>query len=302
MSGDDLRPLLRRGLPAGAAAIQERLLMLPGVRVRAVSAERASQVVAFDALLRTLLARFGDQRLAAAARALFGLPPGVPGTTLTARREAAAAACGREVHHFRKHLEPRILDQLAAAVAADSDALAAGQAIAPVLLPAAAPTVLPAEVFAWEVTEHAEALARLWSGVYALRAELLACQRLASMDPGGAAVVAAARRALWRTARLQTLVVDYRHTYGDRLLHAQIPPGALVALAGWAPQLSQEQVELICQVNSPDAEEFTRRLTATPEGERLHEQWVATMATHDEDRTQDQDHTQHTQDQEKTSW
>jgi hypothetical protein len=298
VSGDDLRALLRRGLPAGPSAIPERLLRLPGVRARATSDERASQVVAFDALLRTLLARFGDQRLAGAARALFGLPPGVAGTTLTARRVAAAAACGREVHHFRKHLEPRILDQLAAAMAADSDTLATRQAVAPVLLPAVAPTVLPAEVFAWEVTEHAEALARLWSGVYALRAELLACQRLASMDPGGAAVVAAAQRALWRTAILQAQVGDYRQTYGDQLLHAPIPPGALVALAGWAPPLSDRQIELICRYvpNSVDAGEFARRLTVTPEGEQLHQQWAADFATGD------QDHLQHAQEQEKTSW
>jgi hypothetical protein len=302
--GEDLRPLLRRGLPVHAAAIPERLLRLPGVRARAVSDEHASRVVAFEALLRTLLARFPDQRLAGAARALFGLPPGVAGTTLTTRREAAAMVCGRESHHFRKHLEPRILDQLAAAMTADSDALAAGQAVAPVLLPAGAPTVLPAEVFAWEVTEHAEALSRLWSGVYALRAELLACQRLASMDPGGAAVAAAAGRALWRTAGLQAQVGDYRQTYGDRLLHAPMPPAALVALAGWAPPLSPWQIELLCQQagDSPTAEEFTRRLTATGQGEQLHQQWVAAFATGDQGDTQHTQDQDHIQDQEKTSW
>jgi hypothetical protein len=299
LSGDDLRPLLRRGLPADARVVPERVLMLPGVTAQAATGERVSRVAAFDALLRTLLARFPDQRLAAAAQALFGLSLGMAGATLTARRSAAAVACGREAHHFRKHLEPRILDQLAAAVAADSDGLVIRQAVAPVLLPAAGPTALPPEVFAWEVTEQAEQLARLWSGVYALRAELLACQRLASMDPCGPAVTEAAQHVLWHTARLHAAVAGYRRAYGNRLLHAQVPPGALVALAGWAPPLTDQQITLVCRYvpDSHDERTFTRRLSNTPEGARLRQEWVTAFGACD--TTKDFDTTK---DQERTSW
>jgi hypothetical protein len=279
-SADDLRPLLRRGLPVDAAAIPERLLELPGVVARATTSERTSRVAALDTLLRSSLIRFADQRLAEAARTLFGLPPELAGTTLTVRREAAAAACAREAHHFRKHLEPRILAQLALALAADSDRLLAVAVSAPALLPAAGPAVLPAEVFAWEVAEHAEHLSRLWAQVYALRAELLACQRLASMDPSGADLVAAAERALWAAGRLHVAVADYRRAYGDLLLHGQVAPDALIALAGWAPALSVDEVDVVCH-HGPDGDNvhtFLRRLTAHPHGRAVHTRWVAELA------------------------
>ncbi|MDQ1295948.1 MAG: hypothetical protein QG608_3835 [Actinomycetota bacterium] len=277
LTAEDLRPLLRRGLPADGAVIAEPLLTLPGVTARATTTERASRVTAFDTLLRSLLARFADQRLAEAARTLFGMPADLAGTTLTVRREAAAAACAREAHHFRKHLEPRILAQLAQALAADSDRLLAVAVSAPALLPADGPAVLPAEVFAWEVAEHAEHLSRLWAHVYALRAELLACQRLASMDPHGADLRTAAERALWATGRLHGAVADYRRAYGELLLHGQVAPDVLVALAGWAPALPTGEVDVVCQ-HGPDVGDvrtFLRRLTAHPQGRAVHTRWVA---------------------------
>jgi hypothetical protein len=196
---------------------------------------------------------------------------------MTVRRDAAAAACAREAHHFRKHLEPRILAQLAQALAADSDRLLAVQASAPALLPAAGPAVLPAEVFAWEVAEHAEYLSRLWAQVYALRAELLACQRLASMDPHGADLPAAAERALWATGRLHVAVAGYRLAYGELLLHGQVAPDALVGLAGWTPALSAGEVDVVCH-HGPDCDDvrtFIHRLTAHPHGRTVHTRWMA---------------------------
>lgn len=278
---DDLRPLLRRGLPVDPATVPEQLLELPGVAARATTGERTSRVAALEALLRTLLARFADQRLAEAALILFALPGDWAGTTLTARRAGAAAACGREAHHFRKHLEPRILAQLATALAADSDRLTAVAVSAPTLLPAAGPTALPAEVFAWEVAEHAETLSRLWALVYQLRAELLACQRLASMDPHGPDLVTAAERALWATGRLHVAVAGYRHAYGDLLLHGQVAPDALIGLAGWAPTLTGEQVDVVCHhgPETTDPAAFIRHLTSHPHGRAVHERWVAAFAT-----------------------
>src|SRR3954464_4158569 len=98
--------LLRRGLPVTLAAVDPVLLDLRGVVARAVDpSDETSQAAALDGTLRGLLARFPDARYAAAARALFGLPPATPGQNLTVRRELAAGQADHEVHHFRKRVE-----------------------------------------------------------------------------------------------------------------------------------------------------------------------------------------------------
>ena len=48
-SGADLRPLLRRGLPADVIA--DHLLLLPGVVARATTDDRDSRTAAFNTLL-----------------------------------------------------------------------------------------------------------------------------------------------------------------------------------------------------------------------------------------------------------
>ncbi|MFK3983041.1 hypothetical protein ACI2K4_22025 [Micromonospora sp. NPDC050397] len=239
-----LRKLVRYGLPLAPGLVDDVLLDLPGVRARATQPDdRASRLAAFDGLLRWCLARFDDESLTDAARAMFGLPPGMSGTTLTQRREIAAAACGHEVHHFRKRIEPRLLIVLAWALRRDSDEYALTRAVAPPLArPSARPRV-PADPFAWEAAEHAELLSRLWSGVYLLRAELLGLARARSMRGEPAALVAAACTALRRYAELLALTGRYRAAYGEVLLHADtgLPPEGLVDLAGWTPRLDPTQ-------------------------------------------------------------
>jgi hypothetical protein len=82
-----------------------------------------------------LLARFDDGRHSRAARILFGLPPAEPGMKLTPRRTRAAREAGYEEHHFRKRVEPRLIEQLAAALLADADRFTRSRVIAPRLAP-----------------------------------------------------------------------------------------------------------------------------------------------------------------------
>jgi hypothetical protein len=235
-----LRTLVRPGLPLAPELVDDVLLDLPGVRARATNPDdRDSRVAAFEGLLRWCLARFDDESLTDAARALFGIRPGVSGTTLTQRREIAAIASGHEVHHFRKRIEPRLLGQLAWALRRDSDEYAMTRAVAPPLAPATARPRMPADPFAWESAEHAELLSRLWSGVYLVRAELLGLARARSMRGEPAALVAAACSALRRYAQLLALAERYRAAYGEVLLHADtgLTPDGLANLAGWTPTL-----------------------------------------------------------------
>lgn len=237
---DAVHALLRCGVPPVDRAALDELLVLPAVASRAVDpGDRASRLRALEGWLRWTLARFEPPQLAEPARLLFGALPGAVGLTLTERRAKAATAAGYEVHHFRKRIEPRICQRLAAVLAADC-AEAGARAVPPRLARLHRPLRLPADVFAWEAAEHEQTISALWGEVYALRAALLAVARLAGMN--GAQhpeTEAAAGVALWRVALLHGAVLAYRDAYGPQLLGADpgTGPEDLAVLAGWHPHI-----------------------------------------------------------------
>lgn len=277
-----LARVLRRGLPVTPAAVDQALLELRGVGARAVDpVDSGSRIAALDGVLRGVLARFPDSRYAAAARALFGLAPAEPGQNLTTRRTVAAAAAGHEVHHFRKRVEPRLVEQIAWALLADADRFSHAQLAAPRLAPTDERQSVAADPFAWEVAEQEEALSRVWSEIYALRAELLAVERLVSLDIDRQQVIAHIVTAAWRWALASTAATTYAtvfptaaanpgHALGSVDEQQQERVAAeLVALAGWTPALTPAQ---------------QRRLRAATHsaagGEVSHAEFVA--ALHDE--------------------
>lgn len=277
----DLRPLLRRGMPVTAEVIADRLLELPGVSARAGDGDRDSRVAAFNSLLRQLARRMPDQSLSRAARALLGEDRSGAGRTLTERRASAARLLGRDPDHFRKHIEPRILASLAAALAVDSARMRATRATAPRLAPVAGPPVrLPQDMWAWEAVEHEEQVSRLWAAVYALRAELLACERLASFEPLGTDMREAADAALWRLGQLHAAVSAYRRSYGNRLLHGGIAPDALIGLAGWSPPLDPADADMARDLadGTGRRDAFIAGLTAAELGRRLRGRWLACLS------------------------
>lgn len=238
-----LRRVLRRGLPV-TPAVDPVLLALRGVIARAADPDDiASRTSALDGVLRGLLAHFDDGRHARATRILFGLPPTEPGTKLTPRRTWAAREAGYEEHHFRKRVEPRVLEQLAAALLADADRFTRSQVIAPRLAPSPSRQTVPADPFAWEIAEHEEALARLWSAIYALRAELITVARLTSLGAGRQQVIDHTVTAAWRWALASTEASRYAAAFdttdGDPVNTAH----DLVSLAGWTPSLATAHAE-----------------------------------------------------------
>jgi len=243
-SGAVLRDLLRAGLPLTEYdSVDPVLLDLRGVVARAAwPDDPASRLRALDSLLRWQLARFTHHRLAVPARLLFGAAPEARGLTLTERRERAAASAEYEVHHFRKRVEPEICEQLAEMLNADSEDLRS-RAVPPALGQARRPLRLPADVFAWEAAEHEQALSLLWSGVYALRAALLASAvATGTGGPDSARAADAARTALWRLAQTLSAAATYVTAYGPSLLGADPPtePEELALLAGWYPVLADD--------------------------------------------------------------
>ena len=255
-----LHRVLRRGLPVTPQAVDPVLLGLRGVRARAVDpADDGSRTAALDGVLRGVLARFPDVRYAVATRALFGLPPAEAGQNLTARRDVAAAAAGHEVHHFRKRVEPRLVEQVAWALRADADRFTRSQVVAPRLAPTSERQAVPADPFAWEVTEHEEALSRVWSAIYALRAELLAVERMISLDVDRQQIINRIVTAAWRWA-LASVTTATAYAAAFTTPNTEPDPSAgdqgaaeLVALAGWTPPMTATEQSWLRAAAAGDA-------------------------------------------------
>lgn len=238
--------LVRHGLPATPVMADRVLLELRGITARAVDpADLASRTAALDGTLRGLLARFPDVRYAAAARALFGLPPAEPGQNLTTRRDLAARQAGHEVHHFRKRVEPKLIERVAWELLADADRFTRLPMIAPRLAPVTNRQPVQADPFAWEVAEHEEQLCRLWSALYAAHAELLTVERLISLRADRTAVIPAAVTAAWRWAAARTETVGYLAAFAPDLESATVDD--LTALAGWTPALTEAEASRLTE-------------------------------------------------------
>lgn len=252
--------LLRRGLPVTPATADAVLLNLRGIVARAVDpADETSRTAALDGTLRGLLARFPDTRYASAARALFGLAPAEPGENLTVRRERAAGQAGHEVHHFRKRVEPKLIEKIAWELLADADRFTRSPMIAPRLALVTERQPVQADPFAWEVAEHEEQLSRLWSAIYAARAELLAVERLISLRADWLDIIQAAVTAAWRWAGARAEAISYTTAFAPE---PGVSVDELVALAGWTPSLTEAQAS---------------RLTEAATGSASREQFAATL-------------------------
>ncbi|HET9142295.1 hypothetical protein [Actinophytocola sp.] len=252
--------LLRQGLPVTPAHAEAVLLDLRGVVARAVDpANPSSRTTALDGTMRGLLARFPDARYARAARALFGLPPAAPGLTLTARRDLAAEQAGHEVHHFRKRVEPKLIEKVAWELLADADRFTHTPMIAPRLAPVIVRKPVAADPFAWELTEHEEQLARLWSALYAAHAELLAVERLVSIGANRLDLIHAAVTAAWRWAAARAEVIGYSTAYSP---DSDTSVDDLLALAGWTPELTGAQASRLTEAAAGGAsrEQFVHAL------------------------------------------
>ncbi|SDH90683.1 hypothetical protein SAMN05421505_12616 [Sinosporangium album] len=275
---EEMRAIVRAGLPIRPQRLGTRLLALPGVRARAADPDDpASRARALDAAVREELDRLESTGLTAAARLLFGADPVTSGAKLTARRAAAAEASRYEVHHFRKRIEPKICALVAWQLRSSSEAALQALPAAPPLHPSGRPLILPADVFAWEAAEHQHTIAALWGAVYLLRAELLTVARLASMHAPARESDRAADLALWRHAQVLAATATYRAAYGAVLLHtaSDLAPEQIGASAGWTPALTPAQVLLLTELGGPEDgfAAFTARLTQASGGADLAATW-----------------------------
>lgn len=178
---EPLKEILKAGLPVSYDLEDMSVLALRGIVARSVMPhDRLSRIKALNELLARLLVRYPDDSLGEAARIVFGLTPGVRGLTLTQRRERAASEIEREVDHFRKRIEPKIVRELARQLHSDSQNYVprTTPTAEPVEISGDTPYIAVDDVASYDKAKREEALSRLWANVYVLRAEILRVERL----------------------------------------------------------------------------------------------------------------------------
>ncbi len=245
---DELRAELRRVVRSGFPLTDETARdLLTRQRVVIANAqhpnELASRVTALERVLRQILKEFGQSTRGRAARILFAADRGLRGTTLTFRRAEAAVVLDRDPDHVRKHIEPKILDEVAFALRQENLRYmpVAGSA-RPKIAPHEGTPVLTDDSF----TDEEELLCRVWSSVYGYRAELIATQRrMRDEEPPDPDFTYHLDSAKWQLARLLAAVALYLDNYGDQILHGDTPfnVDGLVALAGWHGGLGDDEAK-----------------------------------------------------------
>jgi hypothetical protein len=146
---------------------------------------------------------------------LFAITKGTRGTTLEFRRLKAAEALSYEVTHFRKRIEPKLLETLAAVVYADLLRYKRRVRRAPA---SEEPTGDTPSITEHDFTHQEELVSRIWSHVYALRAELIAAGRLGA-DPAYVSQAEEHRqKAAQERAAVDELLIEFTKTYGEAFL------------------------------------------------------------------------------------
>ncbi len=248
---DDLAPLITGvkavlrsgGLPIRPTTAPEALLELDGVTARSVRPDdRLSRVDALDRLLHRELKQLGLSEWRSAAGALFGI--GRSSGTLTDRRHLAAGRLSYEIDHFRKRIEPKIVEQLAWQLERDSlQYVRRRHDGRPLTASGDTPTISLEHIESADEAEREALTSEVWAGVYALRAALIR-REVAAGDPDRAEEhQRSAERARWRLGELLVVLDQFFDRYGSEILHgaAGFNAEGLIRLAGWTGEVSVEE-------------------------------------------------------------
>src|SRR5680860_1157495 len=214
-----LKVVVRKGVPLRPDRVPDELLDLAGVVARSVQADdRLARVDALERLLKATFKTVVPKQQREAVQGLFLVARG--GKTLTERRTFAAGLLDYELHHFRKRIEPQILEELAWQLHRDSlQYVRRTKDGEPFEASGHTPVITEEQIAQPDTAEHEILLSRIWSDVYGLRAEVIA--RGASRDdPEKVAEHAdASIGALWYLARLLTKLSRYMELHGKAILH-----------------------------------------------------------------------------------
>lgn len=262
----ELRKLLKVGLPITELSASEILTSQRAVIANAAHPnELASKITSLERLLKRLLSSFGSSVHGQVARILFASEKGYRGTTLTYRRIEASVRMERSVDHLRKHIEPRILADLAFLFHQENlQYIPVSKSGRPELGTPEDLPIITDESF----SEKEELISRIWSSVYGFRAELIATKNnMPGEDKESPSSFLYYRdSANWKLAQLLTDVSSFIDKYGDEILSGEVPYNVegLVALAGWNGGMTSDYAKYLrvalAKSGRDDREAFLKEL------------------------------------------
>lgn len=281
----ELARVIRKGLPVTDTSAGDVLPHLRCVTAHAIHPDaRLSRITALNDVLEDLLRDLGDTDEAGATRILFALADRHRGTTLTRRRELIASELGYNPDHVRQYIEKQLL-RIVALQLGKLNAQYQPRAHLP------PPEEITGDTPALtndDYTAHEELASRLWSLIYALRADLIAIKREA--EAGERTRKRTMDSALWETAQLLALIDTYIDQYGERILHGEVEYAAerLIRLAGWHPPFSDEENQrlrlTLVRGVATDRNNFLKRLRGSQAGRDLQTKWRKWMGEFAEER------------------
>ena len=213
----ELRRILTNGLPVNVKRAGDLLPHLRSIVSRAPHPyDLHSRVEALNRQMVRLLVDVDvdvdvDDEVGQPLRTLFCISKGTRGTNLTVRRERAAEGMGYEATHFRKQIEPKLLDEFAELIYYD---LLRYKSRSHRAMEYSEPTGDTPDLTDKHLTYEDELLSRIWQHVYQLRAELIGQYRLDGQPGYERQVEEHRQNSNSASERVKALVAEYRETFG----------------------------------------------------------------------------------------
>jgi len=274
----ELRQVVRAGLRPSALKDLPKLFGLAVVGTEAHGSRPLDRAIALEGVIREAVAILGDGPTGQCVGLLLGMAPRSRGLLLKDRRDLAAEHLGISAEAFRKHWETTLLTELAnelyklEAERRIPIRLKGKKRSGPILDDLRSGT-------SRKSLDRREAEARLWSLMYALRADLLAVARVQQDHNVHDDWTAYAERALWLFARFADLMAGFTTDYGSALVMAgsEVTTQEAASLLGFKPPFDEGQVTklrlVIAEVGADDQAAFAEGLTKRQGGEEMRAIW-----------------------------
>lgn len=209
----ELKRILRIGLPLNTKRAGDVLPHLRSIIARSIHPYDASSRVATlnEQLVRFVADWGGDE--GEAMRVLLAVAAGAKGTTLTTRRERASSVVGYEVDHFRKRVEPRLIEELAQVIYADLLRYKRRVRRAPEGEEPTGDT--PRPLTEDDMSHQEELVSRIWHHLYGVRAEVILYNRLKNNQDYVSEAEDARQASGRELLAMRKCIVEYAKTYGE---------------------------------------------------------------------------------------
>jgi len=273
---EDLRKFIRVGARPASLPDIPNLLGLSVVGVAAFGNSSVDRALALMEVLRDAITGLGEGPAAQSLELLLGVTPRSKGLLLKDRRDLAAEALGVDVETWRRHWEKPLLLELATEIYRMEN-----EQRVVVRVSSTRHRGTTVEDFRYgrggKSLDRREAEARIFSVMYALRADLLAVARLKDETARAKFV----ESSLWRFAVFVEAMSRFADEYGSAIVMAgsEVSVREAASLLGWRPPLTDEETgELRVLLGGSDTsgrDAFLARLGCDARGQKLLAVWRA---------------------------